>query len=59
MNQRKTGRPPSLNPKSEAIHVRIDSETALKLESYCERHEISKTEAIRRGIIRILEDEKK
>lgn len=59
MSPKKIGRPPIQNPKSEAIHVRIDSETARQLEVYCIEHNIAKTEAIRQGIIKLLEDEKK
>lgn len=59
MNPKKMGRPPIQNPKSEAIHVRLDTETARALDTYCAEHSIPKTEAIRRGIAKLLEDEKK
>lgn len=49
----RTGRPKSSNPKSEAIHVRLDEETKSILEKYCEQEEIPKTEGIRRGIHRL------
>ena len=55
----RTGRPKSDNPKSEAIHVRLDKETNGILNSYCEQEKIAKTEGIRRGIHRLKGDIKK
>lgn len=46
----KMGRPKSENPKTDSIHVRLDSETKEILEKYCEQEGISKAEGIRRGI---------
>ncbi|KYM49446.1 CopG family transcriptional regulator [Fusobacterium necrophorum subsp. funduliforme] len=46
----KMGRPVSDNPKSNDIKVRIDNETLKKLLEYCKKNNISKAEAIRRGI---------
>ena len=44
------GRPKSDNPKSERITVRLDSEHSKILNEYCERENVEKAEAIRRGI---------
>lgn len=55
----RTGRPKSDNPKSEAIHVRLDTETLDILEKYCKQENIAKTEGIRRGIQRLKPDIKK
>lgn len=55
----RTGRPKSKNPKSEAIHVRLDEKTKEILESYCEQEKIAKTEGIRRGIHRLRSEIKK
>ena len=44
------GRPPVDNPKSERITVRLDKETSSILKTYCEKENIEKAEAIRRGI---------
>lgn len=55
----RTGRPKSDNPKSEAIHVRLDKETNEILNNYCEQEKIAKTEGIRRGIHRLEADIKK
>ena len=56
MNHKKTGRPKSDNPMSEAVHLRIDSESREILKKYCEQEEIPKTEAIRRGIRKLKSD---
>lgn len=53
------GRPPSDNPKSVEVKARIDEKTARRLLAYCERLGITKTEALRKGIERILEEEEK
>lgn len=55
----RTGRPKSDNPKSEAIHVRLDKETNNILDDYCNQEKIAKTEGIRRGIHRLRSDIKK
>lgn len=55
----RTGRPKSNNPKTEAIHVRLDSESKQILEEYCNQENIAKTEGIRRGIKRLESDIKK
>ena len=46
----RTGRPKSDNPKSNDIKVRLDENTHTKLLTYCHEHNISKAEAIRKGI---------
>lgn len=46
----RTGRPKSDNPKSERITVRLDKETSSILKTYCEKENVEKAEAIRRGI---------
>ena len=54
MAQIKTGRPKSDNPKSKPIHVRLDNHDMKILDDYSDRENITRTEAIRRGI-RLLE----
>ena len=44
------GRPKSDNPKSNDIKVRLDDATHEKLMAYCQKHNITKAEAIRQGI---------
>lgn len=46
------------NPKSVKYSVRLDVETEEKLKKYCEEKEISRMEAIRRGIHLLLKKEK-
>ncbi len=52
------GRPKADNPKSSRFSIRLDEETERKLKIYCEQHDITKGEAIRRGIHLLLAKEK-
>ncbi len=52
------GRPKSDNPKSNRFSIRLDSTTEKKLELYCENNNVTKGEAIRRGIHLLLSKEK-
>lgn len=54
----RTGRPKIENPKSIKYSIRLDDETEQKLKDYCEKHGITKGEAIRRGIHLLLAEEK-
>jgi hypothetical protein len=47
---KRIGRPPSDNPKSVMFSIRLDVETERRLMEYCKEHEITRVEAIRRGI---------
>jgi predicted DNA-binding protein len=47
---RKVGRPQADNPKSIKYSIRLDSMTEERLKEYCEKHSMSKGEAIRQGI---------
>ncbi len=55
----RTGRPHSENPKNVEVKARIDENTARRLFAYCERLGITRTEALREGIERILKDAEK
>lgn len=46
----RTGRPKSDKPKDIKYSIRIDAETEKALQEYCNTNNISKGEAIRRGI---------
>ena len=46
----RTGRPKADNPKDIRFSIRLDIETEEKLKCYCKEHNITKGEAIRRGI---------
>ena len=48
------GRPKSDNPKIFDIKVRVDRETNDNLLRYAEKHKVSRTEVIRKGIKLVL-----
>ena len=50
----KMGRPKSDNPKIFDIKVRVDRETNDNLLRYAEKHKVSRTEVIRKGIKLVL-----
>lgn len=52
------GRPKSKNPKDVDLKVRIDEATNRKLLIYCEDRGITRAEAIRQGIHKILAEKK-
>ncbi|MCG8483650.1 MAG: ribbon-helix-helix protein, CopG family [Clostridia bacterium] len=54
---KKVGRPFSDNPKDKRLTIRLDKEHSDILEKYSEKNQISKNEAIRRGIKRLEEKE--
>lgn len=49
----RTGRPTN-NPRPNKISIRISDEDKRILEDYCEMNKVNKTEAISRGIKRLL-----
>lgn len=53
--KKKMGRPTD-NPKGTSVHVRLDKESDEILSVYCERKQVHRTEAIRRGIKKLKED---
>lgn len=54
----RTGRPKVDNPKNNDVKVRLDDETAKRLDNYCVKHQITRAKAIRRGIHLLLEKQK-
>ena len=54
----RTGRPKSGNPKCIDIKVRIDSQMNKKLIEYALKHNVSRTEVIRKGIELVLDSDK-
>lgn len=52
------GRPKAENPKGIRFSIRLDGETDKKLRLYCEEHNTTKGEAIRRGIHLLLKEKK-
>lgn len=55
----RTGRPKAKNPKNVDLKVRFDQETNERLLKYCEKHSVTRTEAIRRGIHLLLDEDEK
>lgn len=51
----RTGRPKAENPKNNDVKVRLDTETTKKLDTYCLKNEITRAEAIRKGIHLLLD----
>jgi predicted transcriptional regulator len=54
----RTGRPKAENPKRNDVKVRLDDETAKKLDEYCQIHDMTRAEAIRQGIHLLLVEKK-
>ena len=54
----RTGRPKAADPLNVNLEVRFDQEANNRLLDYCEKHGVTRTEAIRRGIHLLLEQEK-
>ena len=52
------GRPKAENTKNNDVKVRLDDETNTKLKSYCIEHDITRAEAIRKGIHLLLAEKK-
>ncbi len=46
----RTGRPKAENPKDVRFSIRLDAETDKKLVEYCAKNNITRAEAIRKGI---------
>ena len=46
----RTGRPKADNPKNNDLKVRLDEETTKKLDAYCCENDLTRAEAIRKGI---------
>ena len=55
----RTGRPRLDHPNVKRTSVRLNEETMRKLEEYCEKHGITKGEAIRKGIHLLLAQNEK
>ena len=50
MAEKKMGRPPSENPLSERIYLRVDSETKEVLDQCAKQMHTTRSEVVRRGI---------
>lgn len=50
MKAAKIGRPKSNNPKSIEVKARIDKDLNDRLLAYCKRHNLTRTDVVRKGI---------
>lgn len=48
------GRPKAENPKNNVIRVRLDDNTTKRLDEYCSTENLSRADAVRRGIDMLL-----
>lgn len=55
-SKKNVGRPKTDNPKNNDVKVRLDNETHKKLLNFCEKNNITKASAIRRGIDLLLNE---
>lgn len=53
----KLGRPTD-NPRRNKLSIRLNDEDANTLETYCKENQVTKTEAISRGIRKLAEESK-
>lgn len=53
----RTGRPRVDNPKTIEVKARIDEETNKRLEEYCKKNQVSRTDVVRLGIEKVLKKE--
>ncbi|KWX74600.1 CopG family transcriptional regulator [Paenibacillus riograndensis] len=56
MSSKKMGRPPSDNPKSETIKIRVDQAILSKLDACTERLNTTRSDIVRTGIEKVYDD---
>ena len=54
----RTGRPKTDNPKNIDVKVRFDEESNRRLLQYCERHQLTRTEVIRKAVDLLIRSDK-
>ena len=59
MSGKKMGRPPSENPLSERIYLRVDKETKKVLDECTEQLNVTRSEVVRKGIYLVKDGLKK
>ena len=52
----RTGRPKALLPKTIEVKARIDEKTNDRLNQYCEKHNVTRTYVVRKGIENVLDN---
>jgi cytochrome c553 len=53
----RTGRPKTENPINRQITVRLTEQTMRRLKAYCEEKQITKGEAVRKGVEKLLDEQ--
>ena len=56
MSDKKIGRPPSENPKSERLYLRVDEKTRDMLDTCTEVLNVTRSEVLRMGIEKVYDD---
>ncbi|PNQ84113.1 CopG family transcriptional regulator [Paenibacillus sp. FSL R10-2782] len=56
MSSKKMGRPPSDNPKSETIKIRVDQTILSKLDACTEKLSTTRSDIVRKGIEKVYDD---
>lgn len=59
MSPKRMGRPPSTDPKTDRVTVRLDQETGRVLDAYCAQEGVERADAVRKGIRKLEDDLKK
>lgn len=52
----RTGRPKTNNPLTVEVKARIDKETNKRLNAYCEANGVTRTDVVRKGIEKVLDE---
>ncbi|GBF78497.1 CopG family transcriptional regulator [Paenibacillus sp. 598K] len=56
MSSKKMGRPPSDNPKSETIKIRVDQDIMKKLDASAEKLKMTRSAIVRKGIEKVYDE---
>jgi len=56
MSSKKMGRPPSDNPKSETIKIRVDQDIMTKLDASAEKLQMTRSAIVRKGIEKVYDE---
>lgn len=59
MDPKKTGRPPSENPKDKTLRVRVDEQTIEKIDQCTQSLNTTRSDIVRKGIDKVYDDLKK
>ena len=54
----RTGRPKALQPKTIEVKAKIDEKTNIRLKKKKKKHNVTRTEVVRKGIENVLDKEK-